>query len=135
MKNKILSFLIVPVLLIVGMTSGCYYDEVIYDPATYEEDPNGGDLVSFNENILPIFNAGCNASGCHASGEEVPDLTANNAYNALINGGYIDTDNPKQSELYRWVNGAGAVDMPITGTDPDIVNKILSWIQQGAENN
>ena len=104
MKNKILSFLI-PALLLIGITSGCYYDEVIYDPSTYEEDPNGGgDLVSFNGEILTIFNAGCNVSGCHGQGGVAPDLSTDNAYNALLNGGYIDLVSPKQSELYRWVN-------------------------------
>jgi len=135
MKNRILSFLIVPALLLVGMMSGCYYDEVIYDPSSYEEDPNGGDLVTFNADILPIFNSGCNVSGCHSTGGAAPDLTDNNAYNALINGGYIDLVSPKQSELYRWVNGEGSVTMPISGTDPQIVSDILSWIQQGAQNN
>ena len=136
MKNKILSFLIIPALLIIGTTTGCYYDEVILDPSTYEEGPNGsGDLVSFNGEILTIFNSGCNISGCHNQGGTAPDLSAGNAYNALINGGYIDLVSPNKSELYRWVNGEGSVTMPISGTDPVIVNKILTWIQQGAENN
>jgi hypothetical protein len=135
MKKKILSFLIVPALLVIGLISGCYYDEVIPDVSIYEEDPNGE--VTFSEDIIPIFNAGCNSSGCHGSvpGDIAPDLSTANAYSSLFNGGYINVDKPEQSELYQWVNGNRSTPMPINGTDPKIASAILSWITQGAQNN
>ena len=129
MKNKILSFLIVPALLIISLNSGCKYDEIV------PEAPDPGVVVKFSSDILPIFNASCNFSGCHNFGGTPPDLTSNNAYSELITGGYIDIDNPEQSELYQWVKGNRSIPMPLTGTDPEIVSKTLAWIQQGAQNN
>jgi hypothetical protein len=133
MKKKILSFLIVPALFVIGLISGCYYDEVIPDVSIYEEDPGGE--VTFSGDIIPIFNTSCSLSGCHSPGGHSPDLTAANAYNSLINGEYIDVENPEQSELYQWVNGNRTTPMPISGTDPKIASAILAWITQGAQNN
>ncbi len=133
MKKNILSFLIVPALLVVILGSGCYYDAVIPDPSIYG--PPDETEVTFSGEILPIFNTDCNTSGCHGVGEVAPDLSAANAYNALINGGYIDISNPSQSELYQWVKGNRSIPMPISGTDPKITSAILSWITQGAQNN
>jgi hypothetical protein len=138
MKKITLSFLIIPALLIIGLNTGCYYDDVILDPQEYTEDPNGGgsgEEVLFSRDVLSIFDASCNFSGCHNTGGTAPDLSSNNAYNALVNGGYIDTTNPKQSSLYEWVNGGGSSPMPLSGTDQSIVSDILTWIQQGALNN
>ena len=129
MRNKILSFLIIPALLIISLNSGCKYDSVL--PETVPP----GDTIYFSLDILPIFNDGCNFSGCHNFGGTPPDLTPNNAYGELTTGGYINLDTPDQSELYKWVNGEGSIPMPISGTDPVTASKILRWIEQGAQNN
>lgn len=130
MKNKILSFLVVSVLLGMGLISGCYYDAVIPDTSIYS-----GEDISFNEDIIAIFDEGCNASGCHSTGGHPPDLTADNAYTSLINGGYIDVSNPEASELYQWVKGNRTTPMPIGGVDSKIVSAVLLWIEQGALDN
>ncbi len=130
MKKKNLSLLIIPGLLTFVLFSGCYYDAVISDVSIYS-----GEQVSFAESIVPQFTASCSFSGCHSSGAIAPDLTAPNAYNALINGDYININNPEQSELYQWVNGNRNTPMPVSGTDPKIVSSVLSWIEQGAQNN
>lgn len=129
MKNKFFIYLILPALLIIGLNSGCKYDEIVPEVVDL---PMG---VSFSGDVLPIFNDGCSISGCHSSGAVTPDLSANNAYNALINGGYVNLNSPEQSKLYQWVNGEGSVPMPISGTDPYIVAIILKWIEEGALNN
>jgi hypothetical protein len=128
MKIKILSFLALSALLGMGLISGCHYDEIL-------PDINPGDEVSFSEDIVPLFDASCNSSGCHKTGGIAPDLTADNAYNALINGNYIDVTNPETSELYQWVAGNRTTPMPISGTDSKIVSAVLLWIEQGALDN
>ena len=130
MKKKILSHIIFPIIILTVILSGCYYDTVISDVSVYT-----GEEVSFSGDIIPIFTASCGFSECHAPGDEPPDLSPANAYSSLISGGYIDTDNPIQSELYQWVNGNRATLMPIDGTDPKIVSAVLSWIEDGALNN
>ncbi len=89
------------------------------------------DSVKFTVNILPIFNAGCNISGCHAKGGQSPDLSAADAYTSLIFYGYVDTDVPESSIIYQKI---------YTGTMKDNATEqdrklILKWIQQGAQNN
>jgi hypothetical protein len=129
MKNKILLYFLAPAMLLVILNSGCKYDQVV--PEIIEPPAE----VTFSGDLLPIFNDGCNVSGCHSPGAVAPDLSPNNAYDALINGGYINLDFPEESELYRWVNGEGSTTMPISGTDPEIVAIVLKWIQDGALNN
>ena len=130
MKKIILSLIIIPTLIItISLNSGCRYDEILPEVI----DPT--DTIYFSADIITTFNQSCNFSGCHAFDQEPPDLTPNNAYDALTNGGYIDLDDPEQSELYQWVNGNRSTPMPITGTDDEFANKVLIWIQQGALNN
>ena len=106
-----------------------YYDELVEEPPIDQP-------VSFQNDIIPIFNADCNFSGCHNTGGIHPDLTASEAYNSLISEDeLIDTDVPENSHLYIWVNGQGDLPMPPSGTDPFISATILAWIEQGALNN
>ncbi len=130
MKNIGFLFLIIPALLVMSMVSGCYYDEILPDVPI---DP--GVDVTLSGDLVPIFDASCNTSGCHGVAQIAPDLTAANAYNALINGNYINTDTPESSELYQWVKGNRSIPMPISGTDQQIVSTVLIWIGQGAQNN
>jgi len=129
MKNNILTFLAIITIISLGFLSGCKYDEIL--PETI--DP--GELISFSEDIIPIFEADCNSSGCHDAGQVPPDLSPANAYNAIIDGDYINLTTPEESEFYLWVSGGGSIPMPIEGTDPNIESAILVWIQQGALNN
>ncbi len=124
MKN-ILLIVIVALLIAAGLSSCTNYQnpvEPVFVP---------GDSVKFNADILPIFNANCNKSGCHAPGGISPDLTPANAYNSLITYGYVDTDVPESSILYVKVNSGSMK----TFAGPNDAPKILEWIKQGALNN
>ena len=129
MKQKIIFLLIVFAAFIISLNSSCKYDEIV--PETI--DP--GTEVKFSADIIPIFNESCNFSGCHSFGGYAPDLSPSNAYNSLKTGGFVDVDQPDQSELYQWVSGQRPVPMPVTGIDPLIASTILAWIEQGAQNN
>lgn len=87
--------------------------------------------VSFANDIMPIFNNGCNTNVCHGAGSTAPDLSEGNAYSSLIDGAYIDTNTPEASILYTAMNSGSMVPYTSPGDD-DIV---LAWIQQGAKNN
>ncbi len=89
------------------------------------------DNVSFSGDIMPIFNNGCNTNVCHGAGGTAPDLSEGNAYNALIDGSYVDTDTPEASILYTTMK-SGTMKPYTTPGDEEIV---LGWIQQGALNN
>jgi hypothetical protein len=115
--------------LLLAFWQGCYYEEILPDL------PPPGEELSFSDEIIPIFNSSCNTSGCHATGDIAPDLSAANAYQSLLAGDYIDTDNPEQSELYQWLSGNRRLSMPLSGPDATINATVLLWIEQGAQNN
>lgn len=119
-------------IIIFGLISfaGCYYDNSIVD-----EDEEFSGEVSFNSDIIPIFNKDCNTSGCHISGGIKPDLSPSSAYNSLQNGNYIDVENPEESALYQWMKGNKSVPMPVSGPNISYNAKVLAWIKQGSLNN
>jgi len=97
----------------------------------YVYDPPKVDLttpVSFQNDILPIFSSN-NCTSCHGGGLD-PDLRASNAYNSLINGGYVNTTNPASSVLYTTLKSSPHN----TRCSVQDQNKILAWITQGALN-
>lgn len=87
------------------------------------------EVVSFTTDIAPIFVESC--IQCHKTGSTPPDLTLENSYLELTGGGYINTNNPAESKLYKAINGGG---MTQYATDLDRAY-ILKWIEQGAEEN
>lgn len=112
------------------LMNACYYDEVLPVDAV-------GDVgeVSFSKDIIPIFNASCNSTGCHNQGGQKPNLTPTNAYSSLTSGGYIDKNSPESSSLYQWMNGEKSLPMPLSGPNATYNAKVLAWIEQGALNN
>jgi hypothetical protein len=106
----------------------CYYDEVMGDS---DELPQN---VSFNRDVMAIFNKSCNMSGCHdAAPPHLPSLVQENAYTSLVQGGFVNTTVPAESTLYGvLVEG----NMPPTGALSSREMKIiLAWLNEGAINN
>ncbi|NTW25957.1 MAG: hypothetical protein HGA37_14765 [Lentimicrobium sp.] len=108
------------------LLSGCEYEFV--EP---EVGPPPPDVVSFSTDIMPIFNASCNMSGCHAVGAFDPDLSPANAYSSLSDGDYINTANPENSLIYTSM----ATGSMKSFTNTSEANLVLAWIQKGALNN
>lgn len=116
---------------IIGLQS-CY--KVATVPKSTVEEINGD--VSFAKDIQPLLIENCSTTGCHNSGGRSPDLSADKAYNVLVNGNYIDLGNPENSGLYLWLIGKKTTPMPPTATNPSNINNlVLAWIKQGAQNN
>jgi hypothetical protein len=117
------------VLLFVGLATlnGCYYDEV----ASIEGLPQN---VSLENDVQPIFTSKCATSGCHDAGPaHSPSLTAENTFNELTTGNYINTTEPSKSLIFLEISSGS---MPPSGelgiNDQKI---ILAWITEGAQNN
>ena len=89
--------------------------------------PELPDTVSYSLDIQPIWDNKC--VSCH-SGSRDPDLRPDNSYASLIDGGYVDTDNPEDSELIKKLYGSH--DARATETEKQV---ILLWIEEGAKNN
>jgi hypothetical protein len=109
------------------LITSCYYDTVLA--------PEISGPVSFSQDIIPIFNQSCNMAGCHNAGGTPPDLSPAGAYNALVNGNYINAASPEASELYLWMRGERGLPMPLSGPNATYNATVLAWIRQGALNN
>jgi len=117
--------ILILILGIVAMFPSCYYEEIEFDEAILP------DSVSFTTDVIPIFEAGCNASVCHGGGKD-PDLRPENAYNSLMNGGFVNTSDPVSSIIYQSVAPGGSM---VSYSKQGDANMILAWIEQGAKNN
>ena len=135
MKQQLVLSALATALLLFSMLAptGCSYDSGILtiEPPVIDTTVQ----VSFSMEIVPVFEQKCNFSGCHNTGGTPPDLTPANAYDDLIQGGYIDTDVPADSELMQWLLGNRSRPMPVSGPDNDLNTKVLTWITQGAKDN
>ena len=115
----------------ITLIAGCYKNKTVF----FETGNEITRTVSFNNDIIPIFNSSCNISGCHSSGGKAPDLSEVNAFTSLTNGNFINTNSPTESELYLWMTGKRGTPMPVNGINRDYNSLILAWLKQGATNN
>jgi hypothetical protein len=96
-------------------------------------------IVSFNQNIIPLFNQYCNTSGCHSGTSPSGNLNleASVAYSRLTapGKGYIDTINPNYSLLTSQMNSISQPMPPSGNLDKCKLDLVFKWIQQKAKNN
>jgi hypothetical protein len=95
--------------------------------------------VSFQQNILPIFNQHCNTSGCHSGSVPSANLNLEKsvAYAQLTRKGkgYVDTLTPQYSVLYASMNSTSNPMPPNGKLDKCTVELVYKWIEQKAKNN
>ncbi len=125
MKALKIIFSIVIMALIFG---GCTYNFIVEETAIDPTDPDAPD-VSFSQEIVPIFASKC--TGCHYTGNQSPDLTADNAYSSLNTSRYINASEPASSLIYTKPSPTGN---HVQYTDAEAA-LVLTWITQGAQPN
>lgn len=109
--------------------SGCYQDVIMPEAPA---DPNGPpQAVSYKNDLSPMFATKCALEGCHVSGAHHPYLTPDVSYLQLVNGGYVNTSIPDQSELMIMLRGEMGQYMPSSKDQ----QKVYDWIRNGAPNN
>ncbi len=116
------------VLFLAFLMTGCYKD--IISP---EADPDGPpQAVSFKEDIAPMLNSKCTNVGCHVPGGHKPYLNVvTQSYVNLTGGGFVNTLIPKESVIYKQINGSMAEYIPSKADR----QKVYDWIRNGALNN
>ncbi len=110
--------------VIVIFMSSCYYDVII------EEEVETTTKISFSDDVIPVFNSSC--VSCHDGIVAYPNLTSANAYQSLISGNYIDTEDAASSTLIQKLNEDHPFEGAITSAE---LQKIILWINQGALDN
>lgn len=128
MKKKFLPGSLIALLIIsISIFSSCEYEFIEPEAVVIP------DVISFRDDIIPVFNSSCNISGCHAAGFSILDLSPANAYQDLFRKNMIDTDVPDQSKLYlKLTDSRGTHKDRSTATEQAL---ILEWIAKGAQNN
>jgi hypothetical protein len=96
-------------------------EKVVYPP------PEIPDQVSYSQDIQPIWDNNC--INCHR-GSRDPDLRKENSYASLVDGRYVNTDNPGDSELMKTLYGSH--DSRASEAEKQ---QILVWIGEGAKDN
>ena len=89
------------------------------------------DTISFQEDVIPIFEANC--TSCHPGSHSL-DLTAANAYSELNSNNLIYLDDPEASKIYDYIYSGTNTHSWKKYSDQD-AQTILVWITQGALNN
>lgn len=126
--KKLVIYAILVFITAVNLT-GCYKDVILPDAVA---DPDGPpQQVSFKDELLPIFSAKCGLSGCHVSGAHKPYLIQSVAYQEIVNGGFVNFSVPKESIMYKMINGEMREYIPSAADR----QKIYDWIRNGAPNN
>ena len=116
------------VILLASLNS-CYKDVNLPDATV---DPDGPpQAVSYKADIAPMLNTKCALSGCHVTGAHKPFLLTDISYLQIVSGGFIDTNIPKESILYKMINGEMKEYIP-SAVDRQ---KIYDWIRTGGLNN
>ncbi len=109
--------------------TGCYKDVIMPDAAV---DPDGPpQAVSYKADLAPLFNTQCAIAGCHVSGAHKPYTETAISYLQIMNGGYVNILIPKESILYKKINGEMKEYIP-SASDRQ---KVYDWIRNGAPNN
>lgn len=116
------------ILLLGFLIIGCYEDVI-----SPERDPDGpAQSVSFKNDLAPLLNAKCTAVGCHVNGGHKPYMDdVSLSFRNITSGGFVNTLLPKESILYKQVNGSMSEYIP-SKADKQL---IYDWIRNGAPNN
>lgn len=113
------------------LLSGCLYNFIVPEEVPPPPDPDI--IISFAQEIEPIFNNSNNCTSCHNGGLN-PNLTTGNAWTSLNSTKYINFGTPEESLIYLHPNPTSSEhsQKKYTATQAALV---LGWIQQGAKNN
>jgi len=102
------------------LAASCRHDAVVPDTP----------VISFKDQVQPIFINNCAKSGCH-DGNEKFSLKSYADISSRVTAG-----DAHKSDLYKVINKLWLGNMPPDGplTDEQI-NLVYAWIMQGAKNN
>ncbi|MDH3650656.1 MAG: hypothetical protein OEQ53_13315 [Saprospiraceae bacterium] len=128
------AFAVLFILLLISGLPSCQYEEILPPDNEIPIDTTAPP-ISFSDEIIPIFTATCSISSCHSLGGVAPDLSPSSAYTELTTKGFLDLNDPAQSELYQWLIGNRRFPMPLDGPDQELNRLVLTWITQGALDN
>jgi hypothetical protein len=108
--------------------------DVLTDPTVSTCDP---DTVYFQNTILPLVVSSCATTGCHDRVSHKDGIILTD-YASIIKTGEIKAGDPNDSEFFESLTDNGDDLMPpppYNPLNPEQIQLIKTWIQQGAKNN
>lgn len=84
--------------------------------------------ISFSEEIRPVFVNKCSA--CHSAIN--PVFTEDKVYSSLVDGGYVDINNPLDSKVIKKIKSDHPAGNTFNATELALLQK---WIEDGAKDN
>ncbi len=114
--------------------------EQVIDVPPQDPDEPVSPVVTFKNDIFPIFAESCALAGCHVGGQPAGGLDLSD-YDSFSNGGdsgaAFMADDAEGSLVVKRIDGSSPPQMPI-GRDPlnaEHIQLFIDWIDNGAENN
>jgi hypothetical protein len=97
-------------------------------------------LVSFNNQVKPLFLQTCAASGCHGGTQPAANLNLEiNTWISLIDYSpqIVTPNNGSNSLLVKYIDGRISPQMPLRSQPlkTNQINGVRKWIDEGAKNN
>ena len=125
MNARIITSMLVMTTALLG---SCTFDQVEPSPADFvpPDEP-----ISFSTQIQPIFTSKC--ISCHPPTANL-DLSEGTAYGQITQTKYMDLANPDQSLIYTYPNPNSSTHSYRKYTEEEAF-LLLTWIEEGAENN
>ncbi len=92
--------------------------------------------VSYNDQVQPLFNVGCNFSGCHNDASQAGFIRLTAWTYLFDTPGMVVPGKPENSPLYQVMSGDLAhVASFQARINNNHIQGIYTWIQEGAKNN
>ncbi len=94
--------------------------------------------VSYSQDLQPVFDVKCNASGCHNDQDRGGGISLTSYSNTTADYLVVAPGNPNNSKLVWSIKGESTYPMPPVGYPPLTKNQIdgiTTWIKEGAKNN
>lgn len=111
--------------VLLACSSGCYYD---VESELYPDNFCDTSVTTYADVVMPIVQANCATPGCHVpGGTGSGDFTTYAGLRSQVVSGRL---------LPSVRQEAGAIAMPPTGRLSDCdIDKIVRWVENGAQNN
>lgn len=94
------------------------------------------DNVSYADHVQPLFNVGCNFSGCHSDASQAGFIRLTSWTYLFDTPGMVIPGKPNNSSLYQVVSGDLAhVASFQARINDNHIQGIFTWIEEGAKNN
>lgn len=123
-------------IFLILISASLFFNSCKYDFILPEEVPviePGGDPISFESQIAPIFSTGNKCTACHKTGGFAsPDLSNSATVYSQIVPKYVDLASPASSKIYTYSTSGTHNNLKVSATQSVL---LLQWIKEGAKNN